>query len=685
MKISDEQRAVRPGVNFAALKSPPALICLLLALATLIVFWPVERSEFISYDDPEYVVSNPHVQSGLTADNIVWAFSHGYASNWHPLTWMSHMLDVTLFGPGPRGPHVVNLLLHAANADLLFLVLFQLTATLWRSALVAALFALHPLHVESVAWVSERKDVLSTFFWMLALLAYGRFVAELKVQNSRAKTFYALSLIFFALGLMSKPMLVTLPFVLLLLDFWPLGRFENFSTGLRLVREKIPFFALSVVSSVITFLVQKSGGAVQPLTLLPLSARLENAIVSYWRYLGKCLWPAELVLPYPHEAHWPMAQVVFGAVLVAGVSAAVIWRRRGAPYAFTGWFWFVGTLIPVIGLVQVGEQSLADRYTYVPVIGVFIAGVWGAAQVFRLWHLPKAFVAGGASLVIAACAVRTADQLRYWQNGEMLSRHALALTKNNWMAHHSLAVYLAGKGDAAGAISEYRQALQINPNSVSVLNNLGAALCSQKQFPEAIDCFKRSLQLRPDYARAHCNLGFALEESGDRAGAFAEYTAALRLAPDDPSAHFRLGNLLVKLGRFDEAIEHFRFVVQAQPDFLDAWNNLGVALFNKGQFEEAGGCFLNVLRLDAAKPGVHLNLGNTLAAVQNWNKAAEEYREELRLAPDSADAHFGLARALVRLNRRDEAVSELNEALRLRPDFAEAKKLLKSLGVSTPQ
>jgi len=706
MNISINQKTACPGAGFAGRLARPGAICLLLAVVTLAVFGPVVRCDFISYDDPEYVVSNPHVQAGLTLNGIGWAFTTGCASNWHPLTWLSHMLDVTLFGAGPVGPHLMNLLLHTANAVLLFLALHQMTAAVGRSAFVAVLFALHPLHVESVAWISERKDVLSTLFWMLTLLAYSRYAqSRARGEGRGAKAIgsalnlrlsapldYPLALLFFALGLMSKPMVVTLPFVLLLLDFWPLGRFEMagarhapFATFSRLVQEKIPFFALSGISCVITFLAQRAGGAVQPLATLPASLRTENAVVSYLRYLGKCFWPANLAVPYPyHHAHWPLLLVAGAVTVVAGACGATLWWRNRWPFLFSGWFWFLGTLVPVIGLVQVGDQSLADRYTYIPLIGVFLAATWGVAALWQHWRLPPTVAASLAFLILGTCGILTASQLRCWRNSETLARHALALTANNWMAHHSLAVYLADKGKADDALAEYRVALKINPDSVAVLNNLGAALAAQKRFTEAIACLERSWRLRPDRANTHCNLGFALEETGNSDAALAHYAEALRLDPEYATAHFKLGDLLVKRGNNAEAIAHLRRAVELQPDFLDARNNLGVALFNEGKFEDAGGCFLSVLQIQPDRPGLHSNLGNVLAATQHWDKAAREYTEELRLVPDSTDARFGLARALVHLNRQEEAVRHLREALRLRPDFGAAKKLLQAVDSATP-
>ncbi len=354
-------------------KPPLTAICLLLALVTALLYWPITSHDFVSFDDQEYITENPHVTPGLTWDGIAWAMSAGYASNWHPLTWISHMADCSLYGLHPGGHHLTNLLLHVANTVLLFLLLYQLTGAVWRSACVAALFAWHPVHVESVAWASERKDVLSTLFWILTLIAYSHFKSQISNLRSRQMWYFA-ALIFFALGLMCKPMLVTLPFVLLLLDFWPL---QAASPGHprawpRLLVEKIPFFLLAGIASVVTYLVQKHGGAVSSLEVAPLSSRLANALVAYLRYVGKSIWPAHLAAMYPYVKHWPALWVITAAVLVAGLSILFLLRARTSPWLIVGWLWFLGTLVPTIGLVQVGAQSMADRYTYIPGIGLFL-------------------------------------------------------------------------------------------------------------------------------------------------------------------------------------------------------------------------------------------------------------------------------------------------------------------------
>jgi tetratricopeptide (TPR) repeat protein len=552
MKPTSAQNNSRFGAGILNSLLRPAPVCLVLAVITLAVFWPVTNCDFINFDDNNYVFANSKVQGGLTLDSVVWAFTTQETGNyWHPLTWLSLMLDTDLFRGmfenSATGPHLINLLLHVANTVLLFLVLRELTSAHWRSAFVAALFALHPLHVESVAWISERKDVLSTFFWLLALLAYGHYAGALKARMPRARFFYRGALLCFALGLMSKPMLVTLPFVLLLLDYWPLKRFPDFrfdaAIFLRLVQEKVPFFVLSAISCVITITVQRHYGAIRSLMVLPMGARVENAFVSYVRYLGKAFWPADLAVLYPYPGHWPLALVAFAVALVAGLTVAALWLGRFQPFLVTGWFWFLGTLVPVLGLIQVGRQSMADRYNYVPLIGVFIILSWGATALAARWRVPTVATVAAAILVLGACATRTADQIRYWQNSGTLFRRAIALTQNNYLAHDNLGIYLFTTGNEEAAIAEFRRALQINPKDPDTLNCLGAAMATRHQYAEANQYLQRLVQIHPGDPAAHFNYGAVLAEQEKWKEAAAEFSEALRLKPDFVTAKQQLENL----------------------------------------------------------------------------------------------------------------------------------------------
>jgi tetratricopeptide (TPR) repeat protein len=691
----------------------PAVLCLLLALCTFVVFLPVARQGFVNYDDSDYVTENPHVLGGLNWANIVWAFTTGHASNWHPLTWLSHMLDCQIFGSNAGPQHLVSVGFHIANTLLLFLLLRRMTGALWRSALVAALFAWHPLHVESVAWASERKDVLSAFFFLLTLGAYVRYV-EVQSPKSKAQSpttasnkapspsrityhasrYFLLSLSLFALGLMSKPMLVTLPFVLLLLDYWPLRRFElstlnpqpstlrssateDGATLLRLVAEKVPFFLLAAASSVITFIVQRKGGAVS--TSLSVGARIANALVSYIRYIGKTFWPVDLSILYPHPGRWPAWQVIASAVLLLAIFAAVLWLARKQSYLAVGWLWFCGTLVPTIGLVQVGIQSMADRYTYLPLIGLFIMLVWGANELIpdRPWRA-QALAIGGVSW-LAASALLTERQVQFWRDSEALFGHAVKVTRDNYLAYNNLGFYLSGKGRTVEAMENYCQALKINPAYEDALNNMGYALAGQKKFAEAIPFYDAALRVRPLHAEVHNNLGNALSETGQIDDAIQHYLIVLTQKPDHADAHNNLGIALAMKGKLDEAIPHFQAAIRSKPSYASAHSNLGNALAAQHKLDAAINEYKEALRLKPDDAQAQNNLGNALTEQGAVEEAIGHYREALRLNADNPEAQFNLAQALLHQNKREEAVAHLTEALRLKPDYTEARTQLNSL------
>ncbi len=474
---------------------------------------------FVNYDDPDYVTANPHVQAGFSAAGVKWALTAGIASNWHPLTWMSHQLDWSWFGNAPRGHHATSVVLHALNAALAFAALRRLTGAVWTSAFCAALFAWHPLRVESVAWVSERKDVLSGFFWFAVLWAYAVYAERRRANDGRARRFYGLALVAFALGLMAKPMLVTLPCVLLLLDVWPLGRARAIQPAgrpevgpyLSLVLEKLPFFALAAGSSVATYFVQKAGGSVTE--ALALDARLGNAVIAVVRYVGKFLLPFDLAVLYPHPGHWPARQIVAALCVIGGLTAIAGWQLRRRPWIAIGWCWFLGTLVPVIGIVQVGLQSMADRYTYLTMLGVQIAGLW----TLREWvtspgaRRPWAIVGAG---VLLACAARTWNQQGVWQNSFTLFDHALAVTADNYLAHNNRGIYLGDAGRTAEAVEDYRRALAIRPDYAEANNNLGRILVQEGRPAEAVPLLRRAVAARPTQLEARNNLANALSDAG---------------------------------------------------------------------------------------------------------------------------------------------------------------------------
>ncbi len=696
------------------MKRSPALVCLLLALGALGAYWGVMRNDFVNYDDSDYVTANPHVERGLTKANIVWAFTTGHASNWHPLTWLSHMLDCQLFGENPGPPHLVNVGFHVANALLVFLLLRRVTGTQWRSAAVAALFALHPLHVESVAWISERKDVLSTFFFLLTLWAYARYAELDRLQRelatvrpakpnrtcgktklwpgrklsgaAQARVFYVSAIVWFALGLMSKPMLVTVPFLLLLLDYWPFRRLlfplkrQSCPGLLRLLSEKAPFFALAAVSSIVTFQVQRQGGAVS--TSISLGARLGNAVVSYARYLGKTVWPLDLAVLYPHPGFWPWWQVALCGALLAGLSLGVFWFGRSRPWLVVGWLWFVGTLVPVIGLVQVGIQSMADRYTYIPHIGLFIAGVWGLYDCFAFSPRRKAYLGIAGAAALAACALLTARQVGFWHDSFTLFERTVQVTANNYLAYNNLGFFYSNKGQVAEAMTNYAKALEINPNYEDALNNMGYALAGLKRYPEAVGYYERALRMRPNFAEVRNNLGNALSEMGQLNAAIEQYLLALKESPEYADAHNNLGIALAMQGKLEEAIPHFRDAIRFKPKYASAYSNLGNALAAKHELPEAIVQYEASLALNPKDPQAHNNLGNALSELGKLDEAVPHYAEALRLNPQNPEAHFNLGMALARQGKRAEAQAELEEALRQRPNYPEARQMLDHLSAA---
>ncbi|HEX4121900.1 MAG TPA: tetratricopeptide repeat protein [Verrucomicrobiae bacterium] len=641
------------------------LICLSLAAAVLAVFWGAMRCDFVNYDDPTYVTSNADVQHGLTKAGAAWAFETGAASNWHPLTWLSHMADVQFYGMRPAGHHLTSVIIHAANAVLLFLILNAMTGAIWRSAVVAALWALHPLRVESVVWISERKDVLSTLFWLLAVWSYVKF------QSSRLKFYYVAAVVCFACGLMAKPMVVTLPFVLLLLDYWPLKRRMTWG----LVTEKIPFFVLAAVSGVVTFAVQRRGGAVSPLSGLPILARVGNSVISYVRYLAKIFWPARLSVLYPHPGYWPIRQVAGAAALLVAITAIVIWRRRAQPYAIVGWFWFLGILAPTIGLVQVGIQSMADRYSYVPMAGILILVVWTASEVVRArWILGAA-----AGLAIAACAVLTPVQVGYWHDSDTLFQHAVAVTKDNYLAYNNLGFFLSNRGETEKAMLYYKSSLQINPNYDEAHNNLGYALAQLGRFAEATNEYIKALSLNPNLTEAHNNLGNALGSLGLRDAAIHEYQAALQENPRHADAHNNYGIALAMHGQLKEAIEQFRLAVLYKEDYASAHSDLGNALAMQGDYPGAIAEYETCLRLNPKDPQGHNNLANVFAQEGKLDEAAEQYRTALELKTENPEAHFNFGLCLARQGKQREAAEQFRIALRQRPDYPAAQQEVDTL------
>ena len=514
-------------------KNWPFLICLTLILTTFAVFYQVRSFKFVNYDDPVYVYENPNIQTGITLGAIKWAFTSGYACNWHPLTWLSHMLDWQLFGPNPAGHHLTNLVFHIANTLLLFTVLRLMTDALWPSAFVAVLFALHPLHVESVAWVAERKDVLSTFFWLLTMWAYIRFVCRPKVAG------YLLIVVFFALGLMSKPMLITLPFVLLLLDYWPLDRLNPKRPKAGLLIEKIPLFAMVLASCVVTFIAQREGGAMPTTEVRDFPVRLANAFISYLQYIIKMIWPARLAMFYPYPGRSvSILYAIISAVFLLAITIFILRFAKGRRYLVTGWFWYLGTLVPVIGLIQVGDQAMADRYSYITLTGLFIIIAWGLPELLGKWPHRKVVLWTSSLAVLFLLAVCTHLQQRYWKDSITLCEHALKVTDNNYQAHFCMTDMLLEQGRIEEAIRHNIEAIRIKPDYTDAISNLGIALRKAGRIDEAIDCYKRAIEIDPGFAAAYTNLGYALAAKGKVDEAISVYNRALKIAPDLIQLHY---------------------------------------------------------------------------------------------------------------------------------------------------
>jgi protein O-mannosyl-transferase len=544
-------------------------VSLFLIASSALVYAALGSHKFLAWGDTEYISDNPAVSHGLTWQGISRAFTTVYFFNWHPLTSLSYMLDVQLYGSNPGPYHVTNLAFHIANALLIFGVFHRLTGAMGRSAFVAALFALHPLHVESVAWLSERKDVLSTLFWMLTLAAYARY-AE-KPQTGRSVAVFVL----FALGLMAKPMLVTLPFVLLLMDYWPLGRLV-FGTGAswqtlwHLAREKVPLLGLALASSILTVIVQANGGAVAGLGEIPLSYRLENVVVSYAAYGIKMIWPTSLAAFYPYPRSLSIWWVAGAVLFLIGVSAAALKAAPRHPYLPVGWLWYLGTLIPVIGVVQVGRQAIADRYTYVPLIGLFIVATWGLTALAERPSTSRSLLPAGATLAVAACMVLTWRQVRYWKDDISLWNHDLQVTSENYAAEYNLGIALSEQGQLDSAIAHYLEAVRINPNLGGAQLHVAADLAKVGRTDEAIAHYREAIRVNPNFPEAYNNLGALLADRGKIDEAISEYREAIRVEPDYADPHFNLGAALKDQGKLAEAAQEFKEALRINPNLAEA-------------------------------------------------------------------------------------------------------------------
>jgi tetratricopeptide (TPR) repeat protein len=642
---------------------------------TVLVFAPVRTFQFVSFDDPLYVTENREVQSGLSWQGVKWAATSGEATNWHPITWLSHMLDVELFGMSPGAHHITSAAIHTLNVLLLFLLLVRMTGESAKSAFVAALFAIHPQHVESVAWVAERKDVLSTMFGFLAIHAYVSFVRKPGAVR------YGFIMLVYALSLMSKPMLVTLPFMLLLLDIWPLRRLSREGSGRfaeRLwicVREKLPLVAMAVLLSVVTLVVQSRGGTVGSLEVFPLRLRLANIPVSYLAYIYRTFWPTSLAPFYPLTPP-PGFLVAAGLAVILAVSLMVLRLARQHRYLLVGWLWYLGTLAPVIGLIQAGDQANADRYTYVPLLGVFFMLTWGVWELLAASRMRTPLLSGVAIAAVGILSFMARSQVELWKDSLTLWSHASTVTKNNYLALTNLGFALNEAGRSDDALSRFTEAVRARPEFAESRNALGVALMSRGRLDEAAIQIREAIRIKPESGMPRNNLGMLLASQGRHGEATVQFMEGLRADPDNSTMRANLGMALAAQGRFDEAIVEYRKALTLEPDDADFHSKLGAALYNLGRKDEALAEFSRAVRLQPTLSDARNNLGVVLNDKGRHDEAIPQLREAIRLAPKFAQAHNNLGIALAARNQYDEAIASFQTALGLWPEYLEAKQNL---------
>jgi tetratricopeptide (TPR) repeat protein len=649
-------------------RNVPVFIYSALILSTLLVFWQVRNFDFTGYDDNSYVYENQHVLKGITADSLIWAFTTSHTGYWHPLTWLSLMLDCSLFGCKPGPIHIVNVAFHIINTILLFAIFNRMTARIWPSAFVAAAFALHPMHVESVAWIAERKDVLSTLFFLLTLAAYVSYVRR------RGLVRYLLTLLLFILGILAKPMIVILPFVLLLLDYWLLNKIRNPKSAIRnIVLEKIPFFILAAVLGVITFLAQRDVGTMAGIDILPLKYRFANAFLSYARYIGKFFVPQNLAVFYPPDIHtFKLWQVAVCILLLILTTILVILFGRNRKYLPVGWFWFVGTLVPVIGLVQVGAQAYADRYTYIPYIGLFIMLSWGLPDLLSKWRYRKIALGISAVLVFAAFGAVSYRQAGYWKNGITLFSHAVEVTQSNVVANNELGNAYIRLGRYQDAIESYKRSIKIKPDFAESHYNLGVSYLNIGSFQNALESCRQAVKIKPDYAEAYNGLASACLNLGRYQDALESCRQAVKIKPDFADAHYNLGVIYDKLGRWQDSIDAYKQAVKIKPDYAVAYNNLGVAYLNIGSFQDALESCRQAVKIKPDYAQAYNNLGNACLRLDRHQEAIEAYQKAVEIRPDYAQAHYNLGVAYGSIGSPREEIESYKRAIGIKPDFADA-------------
>ena len=714
-------------------------ICIFLAVATFSVYLQVKDHEFIDYDDKAFISQNSNIKSGLSKESVIWAFTTTLSGSWEPITWLSHILGYQLYGSSSKNHHLINVFFHITNAVLLFIVLLRMTGALWQSGFVACMFALHPMNVESVAWLMERNMLLCTLFWLLTMLVYIHYTEKPSIKR------YSLVILFFTFGLMSKSMIVTLPFVLLMMDYWPLKRLKvnqkkyndkfemdfviKRSEVLRLVLEKIPLLILSLGLSITIFKLAEGYEGTDYMAAVSFFGRLNNGMVSYLEYLAKTVWPTGLAVLYPHPlntlATWK--GILCGMALL-GVTFFSIRFIKKSPYFAFGWFWYLGVLVPVIGIfVQVGgELAMADRYAYLPLIGIFIIIAWGLPELIARWRHREKILSISAGIIISMLMATTWIQLSYWKNSLDLFKRAIsvankkdpnfknpnhALLYNHLglvfynmgkpeestshyemaikiapdlaMAHTNLGISYLSMGNTEEAISHYKTAIKFNPNHAHGHYNLGIVLFALGKIEEAISHYQTAIKLNPNYAAAHNNLGLILEGNGRTREAISNYRTAINLKPGYAAAHSNLGNTLFALGKTEEAIVHYKKAIRLNPDFAMAYTNLGNALFALGKTEEAIYHFKTAIRLKPGYTEAHHNLGVALFAIKKVEESISHYKMAIKFKPDYPMAYTNLGNALFTLGKTEKAISHYKTAIRLRPDYTEAHYNLGNILVQT--
>ena len=637
-----------------------------LVLAVGVLYAPVAHFAFVSFDDPEYVARNPHVQTGVGWAGVVWAFTAAHAANWHPLTWLSHMVDWSLYGTWAGGHHLTSVTLHALSAVVLLLALVRLTGAPWESAAAASVFALHPLRVESVAWVSERKDVLAALGWVTAMVAYAGFVER------RSLTAYLGVATCFVLGLLAKPMVVTLPFALVLLDLWPLQRVRR-EGWRRLLVEKLPLFGLAALMAWVTYRVQSGAGAVASLAHESLEERVGNAILAYASYLGHALWPFGLAVFYPQAAVTPWDRVVVATGGLVAMTGVAIWQWPRRPYLLVGWLWFVGTLVPVIGLVQAGDQAMADRFTYLPSIGLALIAAWGLGDIARRSAARRRLVTAGIAIVLLGWCIQTRAQVETWRDSRTLYAHALAVTTRNHLAHGNLGLLLLDDGRVDEAMTHFAAAVEARPTSPKAHVNLGVGLATLGRHAEALREYERAVQLDPRLPVAQYNLGLELVEVGRVDEALVHYEEAIRLDPEYASPHVNLGLVLATRGQLDEAITHYRRALVLDPTLAAAYNDLAVALERQGHIADALDAYRAAVRARPDDPRSRFNLGAVLLGQGMAGEAVPQYRELVRIDPQNPEGHAGLGEALAATGDDVGALAAFRQALERRPDWRDVQ------------